>query len=178
MPDPDRPADGGEQSAGPSKSALKRRMHALQQLGETLTRLSDRQLQQIPIASERLRKAIEEARAIRSHSARRRHLQFIGKLMRDVDAGPIESALQSLDRQRQDSARAFHRLERLRDDILAAGPQGVELALDHWAQADRQLLRQLILQHQRETRQEKPPAASRRLFRYLRELQELYGAED
>jgi ribosome-associated protein len=169
---------GDDAGEGPSKSALKRRMHALQKLGETLTGLSEKQLQQIPIADERLLQVIRETRTIRSHSARRRHLQRIGKLMRETDAGPIEDALQTLDRSRQDDADAFHSLEALRDEMLAAGLPGVELAASRWAGADRQQLRQLILQHQREVARAKPPAASRKLFRYLRELQELYGDED
>lgn len=163
---------------GPSKSALKRQMLALQKLGETLTGLSEKQLLQIPIENERLLTVIRETRSMRSHSARRRHLQLIGKLMRDIDAQPIERALQSLDSKRQDDANAFHLLEELRDEMLAAGPSGVELAALRWAEADRQHLRQLILQHQREVARGKPPAASRKLFRYLRELQEHYGATD
>ena len=163
---------------GPSKSALKRQMLALQKQGETLTGLSEKQLLQIPVENERLLTVIRETRSMRSHSARRRHLQLIGKLMRDIDAQPIERALQSLDSKRQDDANAFHQLEELRDEMLAAGPSGVELAALRWAEADRQHLRQLILQHQREVARGKPPAASRKLFRYLRELQEHYGATD
>ena len=66
----------------------------------------------------------------------------------------------------------------MREDILARGPEGVELAMQRWPQADRQQLRQLVLQHQRELQRNKPPAASRKLFGYLKELQELYGDTD
>jgi ribosome-associated protein len=59
-----------------------------------------------------------------------------------------------------------------------AGLSGVELAIARWPEADRQQLRQLVLQHQREIQRGKPPAASRKLFRYLRELQEFYGTPD
>ncbi|MCP5131511.1 MAG: DUF615 domain-containing protein [Pseudomonadales bacterium] len=163
---------------GPSKSAVKRRMLALQQLGETLTGLSEKQLEKIPVNDERLLQVIREARGMRSHSARRRHLQLIGKLMRDIDPTPIEDALGAMDRQRQSEAAAFHELEELRDATLAAGPAGVELVLGRWPQADRQQLRQLLLQHQREIEKDKPPSASRKLFRYLRELVELYGDSD
>jgi len=150
-------------------------MLALQQLGETLVGLSDRQLERVPITDERLRSAILEARRITSRSARRRHLQLIGKLMRDIDPEPLEAALEALDRGRRAEAKAFHELEALREQMLAAGPEGVELALARWPLADRQQLRQLILQHQREAARGQPPTASRRLFRYLRDLQETYG---
>jgi ribosome-associated protein len=167
-----------EEWEGPSKSALKRRMLALQELGETLVGLSEKQLGKVPIADERLLEVIREARAMRSLGARRRHLQLIGKLMRDIDAAPIESALQDMDRQRQGEADAFHRLEQLRDEVLAAGVAGTELVAGRWPQADRQQLRQLILQHQRDAARGAAPTASRKLFRYLRELQETYGDPD
>jgi ribosome-associated protein len=177
MPDSDDDFATGEWD-GPSKSALKRRMLALQQLGETLVGLSEKQLGKVPIEDERLLEVIREARAMRSHGARRRHLQLIGKLMRDTDAEPIENALKDMDRQRQENADAFHRLEQLRDEVLAAGVTGTELVAERWPQADRQQLRQLILQHQREFGRGKPPTASRKLFRYLRDLQEIYGDPD
>jgi ribosome-associated protein len=55
---------------------------------------------------------------------------------------------------------------------------GVELAVKRFPAADRQQLRQLVLQHQREIERHKPPTASRKLFRYLKELQESYGDAD
>ncbi|MEM9256004.1 MAG: ribosome biogenesis factor YjgA [Pseudomonadota bacterium] len=156
----------------PSKTALKRQMLALQQLGEALTQLSDKQLKQMPLADDGLLSAIRETRRIRSNSARRRHLQYIGKLMRDVDPLPIERALEQLYQGHRQETSQFHALEDLRDAILNAGESGVDLALQRFPQAERQPIRQLILQHQRETSRGKPPAASRRLFRYLRTLAE------
>ncbi len=156
----------------PSKSELKRRMTALQELGETLTGLSDKQLQKIPMEDPQLVQAITEARSIQSNSARRRHMQFIGKLMRNIDPGPIQQALDQLHREQRESAGQFHELENLRDEILRQGVKGVEQVLSKWPDADRQHLRQLVLQHQREVSSNKPPAASRKLFRYLRELRE------
>lgn len=169
----DQPESDGEEA--PSKSALKRRMLALQRLGEALVELSEKQLEKVPVEDERLLEAISEAREMRSHSARRRHLQLIGKLMRDIDAGPIENALQSMDNRRKEDASSFHQLEQLRDEVLAAGASGTELVVERWPRADRQQLRQLILQHQRESKLSKPPVASRKLFRLLKEMTELYG---
>jgi len=167
-----------EEELPPSKSAVKRQMLALQQLGESLLELNDKQLEQIPIEDEQLLLALRETRQIRSNSARKRHLQFIGKLMRHVDPLPIERAMTAIHRGKQKNDKAFHQLEQLREDILAAGLSGVELAIARWPEADRQQLRQLVLQHQREIQRGKPPMASRKLFRYLRELQEFYGTPD
>ena len=160
---------------GPSKSALKRQMSALQDLGVALTQLSDRQLGKIPIEDERLRQAILETRRINSHSARRRHMQLIGKLMRDIDPAPIEAALQALHDAGRASNDRFHELERLRDQILTEGESGIQQLMDRWPKADRQQLRQLLRQHQQEMAKGKAPAASRKLFKLLREYQDNYG---
>jgi ribosome-associated protein len=161
-----------DRDEGPSKSELKRRMTALQELGVALTRLSERELSQIPIEDERLCKAIADARRITTRSARRRHLQFIGKLMRDIDPEPIQQAMDSLYRSHQAETDRFHQLEALRDDVLARGDAGVQAVMERWPHADRQQLRQWVRQHQREHSSGQPPAASRKLFKYLRELQE------
>lgn len=168
--DADWPAD-----AAPSKSARKREMHALQAMGEALVGLTEKQLAQINIADENLLEAIHECRNIRSNSARKRHLQYIGKLMRETDTTAIEAGLDSLHHTQRVANNAFHELEQLRDEMLAQGPGSVEMALAKFPEADRQHLRQLLLQHQREIAKQKPPAASRKLFRYLKELQTLQG---
>ena len=157
---------------GPSKSEVKRQMTALQEIGESLTRLSEKQLSNVPLEDERLIIAIRETQRIKSNSARKRHLQYIGKLMRDIDAEPIQRALQAMYRQKQTTDNVFHELEKLRDTILTQGTGGIDSLLTRWPQADRQQLRQLVLQHQREQKNNKPAAASRKLFKYLRQLQE------
>jgi len=119
---------------------------------------------------------IEQARNIRSHSARRRHLQYLGKLMRAVDPQPIEAALASLHQRQRTEADAFKVLEGWRDRLLQEGDPAVEALLAHFPHADRQQLRQLLRQHQREQARGQPPAAARKLFRYLRDLAE--AAED
>lgn len=176
MPDYDSTDDFEDLPEAPSKSELKRRMTALQALGEALTQLSDRQLRKIPIDDPRLTEAIQEARRISSNSAKRRHLQFIGKLMRDLDAEPIAEALADLDRERNQAAVQFQGLEQVRDQLLAAGLPGIEEIVDRWPEADRQHLRQLLLQDQREQQRNQAPAARRKLFRYLRELDESAAA--
>jgi ribosome-associated protein len=177
MPDR-RDNDAPDFDEPPSKSARKREMLGLQVMGESLLGLNDNQLAQIPIEDEQLLSAIRECRQIRSNSARKRHLQFIGKLMRNIDPAPIEQALQALHNTQRQGTAALHQLEQLREDILAAGIEGVELAITRYPDADRQQLRQLILQHNREVQRQKPPAASRKLFRYLKELQTAYGDSD
>ncbi len=168
---PDHSPDNDEEELEyVSKSAVKREMTALQKLGATLVELSEGQLKQIPIDDEKLAAAIDQGRRIRSNSARKRQLQYIGKLMRRVDTAPIQRALDELHQQHQQATEAFHEIEALRDQLLAEGDSAIQLVIEKYPTADRQHLRQLIKQHQKEVSQQKPPAASRKLFRYLREL--------
>lgn len=169
--------DLDEEYTGPSKSAVKRQMIALQELGESLTQLNEKQLKSIPIEDERLVIAVKETQQIKSNSARKRHMQYIGKLMRDVDVESIERALKTIYKQKQVGNDAFHELEKLRDKLLELGVAGIEHVVARWPSADRQQLRQLVLQHQREIKNNKPPAASRKLFKHLRELQESSSGE-
>ncbi len=169
--DPGEHPDEGFDGA-PSKSALKREMTARQELGEALCALSPGELAKIPIDDEDLLAAIAESRRIRHHSAQRRHRQYIGKLMRRIDPQPIEKALAALHQSKRDAADAFKALEVLRDRLIREGDKALSQIFESWPHADRQQLRQLMRDAQREAKVDKPPAASRRLFRYLRDLQE------
>ncbi|MBM70360.1 MAG: hypothetical protein CME43_12875 [Haliea sp.] len=169
------PPDEHDEFEPPSKSELKRRMTALQNLGEALTALSDKQLQKVPIEDTRLLEAIAEAQRITSNSARRRHLQFIGKLMRDIDAEPIAAALSAMHQEQHRAAAHFQGLEALRDRLLDEGPEVIGDVVERWPDTDRQHLRNLLLQAQREQKRGQAPAAARKLFRYLRELASAAG---
>ncbi|MFN2288627.1 MAG: ribosome biogenesis factor YjgA [Chromatocurvus sp.] len=172
---PDFPHDDAHPDANaagrPSKSALKREMIARQALGERLCRLTPRELEHIPLEQgNTLHTAIVQSRSITSNSARRRHMQYIGKLMRDIDPVPLQAALQRLHDERAAGSAALHALEALRDDLILRGDPAITAVIQRWPQADRQMLRQMLRQQAREQTQGKPPAARRRLFRYLREL--------
>lgn len=156
----------------PSKSAIKREMTALQDLGTRLTQLSDAQLKQMPIDDEQLLDAIHLARRIKARGGLRRQLQFIGKLMRNIDATPIEAAFARLDGQHEEQKARFHRLEILRDTLLSNTDAGMQALVQAFPDADRQHIRQLVRQQAVEQKNNKPPTSARKLFRYLRELDE------
>mgnify|MGYP001028601466 FL=1 len=164
----DQGNDDGQE--GPSKSAVKREMTALQALGARLTELPAAQLKHIPIENEQLYDAIMLARRITARSGRRRQLQFIGKLMRNTDPSVIEGALARLDGQHEEQKARFHRLENLRDRLLQLGDKALPELLVLYPDVDRQTIRQLVRSHQAEQKNNKPLSAARKLFRYLREL--------
>jgi ribosome-associated protein len=153
-----------------SKSEMKRDMLALQQLGEAVVKLSQGQFDTIPIEDDILAEAIHTARRIKHREGLRRQMQYIGKLMRKTDISAMENAYQKLQDGRLEEARKFHLLEQWRDQLIEKGPQAIEEVMTKHPTADRQHLRQLVMQANKELSLKKPPASARKLFRYLKEL--------
>lgn len=153
----------------PSKSALKREMTELQALGVELVALSTDQLKKIDLPDD-LRDAVREAQRITQHEAHRRQLQYIGKLMRGLDAAPIRAALDEINGVSAAATARMHALERLRTRFLEDEKVIGEVAAAHPG-ADLQYLRQLRRNALKEQQLGKPPRAFRELFRVLRELE-------
>ncbi|MBK9245351.1 MAG: DUF615 domain-containing protein [Burkholderiales bacterium] len=154
-------------AARPSKSQRKREMSALQDLGESLLRLSAAELARIDLP-EALREALADAAQLGSHEARRRQLQYIGRLMRQVDPAPLRAAIDDATGESKQAVALMHRCERLRDALLAddAALDGVLAELPG---ADVQQLRATIRAARREQRDGRPPRHARQLYRWLHE---------
>ena len=95
----------------PSKTRRKKEMTALQDLGEELAELNDSQLAEVPIP-ERLREAIVEAKRISQHGGKKRQMQYVGRLMREIDAGPVREKLASWKGVSREATALLHRVER------------------------------------------------------------------
>jgi ribosome-associated protein len=108
----------------PSKSARKREHLALQDLGESLTRLRPSELETLPL-DERLIDAVLEARGMHSRGALRRQRQLIGKLMRHVDAEAIRAAIAHLGQGDRQANRLFHTTETWRNRICSEGDPAI-----------------------------------------------------
>ena len=150
-----------------SRSQRKRDVEELQKLGAALVDLAPALLEAITLPEE-LAAAVREAQRIRSHEARRRQLQYIGKLMRSVDPEPVRAALAAIAGQSA-AARARHRrLEDWRARLIDDDGALTEFAAAHPG-ADLQALRALIRNARKEIAENRPPRAQRELFRVLRE---------
>lgn len=152
----------------PSKTRRKREMHELQALGERLVELNAGQLAAIALP-EGLRDAVQEARRVTRHEARRRQLQYIGRLMREVDAEPIREKLKVWNGLSAEHVARVRRIERWRVRLIDE-----EGALDELARAyvgiDTRRLRALTRSAREEREAGKPPRSYRELFRALREI--------
>jgi ribosome-associated protein len=150
-----------------SKTRRKQEMHDLQALGAALVELSAAHLERMALPAE-LAQAVHAARRIASHEARRRQVQYIGKLMRGVDAEPIRAQLAAVHGGSAQERARHQRLEHWRARLLEDDGALTEFAQAHPA-GDLQQLRALIRNARREQAAGRPPRAIRELFRVLRE---------
>lgn len=154
-----------------SKSQQKRESEALQALGEELVKLPPNKLAKFPLP-EKLEAAIKEAQRISARGGHKRQLQYIGKIMRQIDAEPIQRAMDELKKEHLHENARLHQLEQWRDRLIADGDAALAELLENQPNLDRQHLRQLMRNAQQEAKQNKPPKSARELFRYLREAME------
>jgi len=141
-------------------------MHELQALGVALTRLSERELESFAMPAE-LRQALLEAKRIKSHEAKRRQLQYIGRLMREVDPAPLRARLDAIVGSSAQASAHHRRLEAWRERLLEDDEALTAFAAEHPG-ADVQVLRTLIRNARKEAAGGKPPRAYRELFRVLK----------
>ncbi|WP_372964301.1 ribosome biogenesis factor YjgA [Marinobacter sp.] len=154
---------------GPSKSQLKREMHALQDLGKRMLDLNDEQLATLSI-SDTLHRAIMESRRITQREARRRHLQYIGKVIRqEHDPEAISKAIDAFHAGSEEHTRRHHLAERWRDKMISEGDKVVGEFVDYCPVADVQHLRNLVRNARKEVEKQNNTGQARKLFRALRE---------
>lgn len=153
----------------PSRSQRKREVLALQEIGEVLVELPAIQLAKIPLEP-KLAEAIATARTLKSREAKRRQLQYIGKLMRNTDVQLIEEALNKIQDNDLKSKALFHQMERWRDKLISEGDKALEEFLKQYPNADSQHIRQLMRRAKQDQNNNKNSGAETELFRYLRGL--------
>ncbi len=169
------PADPGpsaEDGQPPSKTRRKAEMHALQDLGERLIDLDDGKLDALSgeaLLPERLVEAVREARRITAWGARKRQLQFIGRLMREVDPAPVEQRLEAWSQGLHADTARQHALERWRTRLIDE-PDALAALASAYPALDAATLRPLIAKARDERLRGTPPHAFREIFRVLKAL--------
>ncbi len=164
--------DAAAEDDRPSKTQLKQQSHELQKLGLQLAELSQDRLDRTAMP-DALREAIETYRRTRSHEGRRRQLQFVGKLMRSADDGPLREAVAAAALGSARETLLLHDVERWRAELMADDD-----ALTRWLQAhpetDAQQLRSLVRAARRDAAalavEQRQPRAVRELFQFIKPL--------
>lgn len=170
--------DSGEY-LGQSKGDLRRVALAVLDLAHRLVEQPAARLLQLPMSEELVEIAVR-AQKITAQIARKREVGFLAKKLRREDDETLEGIRAAMEHDKADSRRenaALHRIEALRDQLIADGDSALGDLLVDYPHADRQHLRQLARNAREEKLRNKPPHASRELFRELRDLMQEPGEE-
>lgn len=162
----------------PSKSALKRESHELQALGKQLLEMPDNRLDDIGMP-ERLREALDAYKKTKSFEGKRRQLQFIGKVMREVDSEPLREAVAQFQMGHARNALALHQAERWRTELLSDDKDVVTRWAQEFPDADLQQLRALVRSARKdaaEVPEKRSGRAYRELFQYIKQAMESSSA--
>lgn len=165
--------DGDGELRRKSKQQQKREAEAVQLLGKTIVDLSPAQYKQALarlVLPEKLTEAMEQCRGMKAREARRRQLQYIGKLMRDVDPEPVQQVLEQFRQGSKVARTQLHELENWRERLLTEGDTALQELSQLYPDIDLKHVKQLIKTAQHEAAHRQTPRAARLLFRYLREL--------
>jgi ribosome-associated protein len=165
-----RELKGGDE---PTRTDLKKESAELQKLGEDLLNLAADPMAKLALP-DRLVEAIAEAKRITNFEGKRRQMQFIGKLMRQLSPEQIEAIRAALQAQhmpsRQETA-LLHHAEKWRDQLIA-NDDAVGQWLNLHPATDSQQLRSLVRQARKDAKPEKPGEAPRhgRAYREIFQL--------
>lgn len=151
-----------------SKTQIKKDFLALTKLGEELLTKSSQVIDELPL-SDATKNALKEGQRIKHHTGLKRHLKYVGKLLRDEDAEIIQEILIQQSQPHLQEVKKHHLVEEWRDKILQQGDSAIFDLLNEYSHLDRQKLRQLTRSAQKEIELEKPAKYQRELFRYLRD---------
>jgi ribosome-associated protein len=153
-----------------SKTAAKKKALELQEIGAALLSFSPADLGRLGLPDD-LAEALEQARRISSREGKRRQMQFVGSLMRRLEAetlAGVRDMLRERETGKRESAQAFALIESHRDRLVNEDPGALEDVLAQCPGADPEVIRSLVDQARRERERGGPPKAYRQLFRHLR----------
>lgn len=167
----DQYLDDDESGLGPSKSQIKRDCLRLTDLGDEILKLKVEDIQSLDMPDE-LEQAVSIALKIKSRSGLKRQRQYIGKLLRSMDSDEIETQLRKIQHRHDTNTAAFKRLEKWRDRLIDNDKTALSEVIAFFPGIDRQYINQLMRSAHQEKQRDRAPSAARKLFRYLRQLDE------
>lgn len=158
----------------PNKTHIKQEMAVLFTLGEEMSVLSAAHIKSLELP-EIIDKAVIEVSKMGHTGARKRLLKFIAGQLHKIDVDPILERMARITNKSAHAVREHHMAEQWRDKLIAEGNEALTEFLYEYDHADRQQLRQLMRNAQKEAEASKPPKSSRLLYRYLKSLLQLDG---
>jgi ribosome-associated protein len=166
-------------SLRPSRTQRKNQSHDLQDLGEALTRLPDTRLAALQ-APESLIEAVRDYKRTKTHEGRRRQMQYIGKLMRQADPGPLREAVAAMEVPHARDTLALHQAELWRNTLIADDEAATRF-LAEFPGADSQQLRSLVRAARKEGKlppEQRHGRSYRELFQFVKQRMSTEGPDD
>ncbi len=160
-----------DELSAPSRSQKKREMVELQKLAEKLMTLGPELVKKCGLPDYFIEEVLD-AMSIKAHEAKRRKVQYIGKLIRDIDTQPLVNFLKDIETGNRADNMKFHALELWRTRLIDGDFSALDEIMEQHPQADRQRISQLARNARKEKDKSKPPKSARALFKTLRELTE------
>ncbi|WP_394203764.1 ribosome biogenesis factor YjgA [Shewanella waksmanii] len=152
-----------------SRADVKREIAIYQDLGKQLVSLSKSQIKKLEL-DELIYDNLMKAKTIKINTeAHRRHIQYIGKLMRGVDIEQLQADLKNVLNQNRNESSKQNVAEKLKDQLLEQGDSAIQALIEAHPHLERQKLRQLVRQSKKEL-EKKPDAVSKsatELVKYL-----------
>lgn len=153
----------------PNKTQIKKEMAALFALGEEMSAFSAAHIKSLDLP-DNIHKAVTDVGKMPHTGARKRLLKYIAGQLHKIDVDPILEKVARIKSKSAHAVREHHMAEHWRDTLIAEGNEALTEFLDEYPHADRQQLRQLMRNAQKEAELAKPPKSSRLLYRYLKHL--------
>lgn len=151
-----------------SRTQKKKAAQALQKIGEQLVQLGEAQVAAMNLPED-LAAAVQMARQMTRHEARRRQMQYIGSLMRQLDVEQIQKEIAGFARRDHDAVRRFKLAEQLRDGLVAGDDIRLDWLKQQLSKSDQDQLLQLVRNARDASARRNLPNAGRQLFRFLRQ---------
>jgi len=164
----------GEEDALCSKSRAKRACDHLDDVVDQVLLLNADDRASLEL-SETLDQAFSAALSIKGRSGQKRQRQYISKLLRSADGERIEDQLNKVHHRHDNNTARFKRLEKWRDRLVDNDKGALSEVIAQFPDIDRQHINQLTRAAHQEKQRQQPPAAARKLFKYLRELDQQAG---
>jgi ribosome-associated protein len=149
-----------------SKTQRKKEAQDLKELGKELTKFTAQQLQSLPLSDKLIAELLEFNRLPNSHGAKKRQLQFIGKLMRANDALEIRDAIPKLPPKSRKASSKKNEISTWCDKILHGSDGEISESLIKFPNTERQILRQFQREFAR-AKDSRRSTLKTKLIRYL-----------
>jgi ribosome-associated protein len=151
-----------------SKTELKKDSKKIQQFGRKISELTINNIEAFKFPLN-IYEAVIGLKNLKSNSAKKRQVQYLGKLLREIDLTDAFLVMKQLKVSSQKEIQRNHIIEGWRDKLLSNNNSITEF-VDEYPKIDRQSLRQTISNAQKEKKEDKWPKYSRQLFKLIKDI--------